>query len=123
MGDGPIIRSFFDEATNTVSHLVADPHTGAAAIIDPVLDFDSASGKVGAASAEKLLTEADKEGWCVCWVLETHAHADHLSAAQFVKERTGAHIAIGASAWIEIKTMVLIQSTLPVDGPAEGFGS
>lgn len=95
MGDGPIIRSFFDEATNTVSHLVADPHTGAAAIIDPVLDFNPASGKVGTASAEKILAEADSQGWCVCWVLETHAHADHLSAGAFIRERTGATIAIG----------------------------
>ena len=95
MGDGAIIRSFFDEATNTVSHLVADPHTGAAAVIDPVLDFNPASGQVGTASAEAILAEAEKEGWCVCLVLETHAHADHLSAAGFIKDRTGATIAIG----------------------------
>jgi glyoxylase-like metal-dependent hydrolase (beta-lactamase superfamily II) len=95
MGDGPIIRSFFDEATNTVSHIVADPHTGAAAVIDPVLDYDPASGEVATASAEKLLAEAEKEGWCICWVLETHAHADHLSAAEFIKEKTGATTAIG----------------------------
>ena len=95
MSEEPIIRSFFDEATNTVSHLVADPHTGAAAVIDPVLDFDPASGKVGTTSAEKLLAEVEKEGWFICWVLETHAHADHLSAAQFIKDTTGATIAIG----------------------------
>ena len=95
MGDGPIIRSFFDEATNTVSHLVADPHTGAAAVIDPVLDFNPASGQISTASADKLLAEVEKEGWNICWVLETHAHADHLSAAQFIKEMTGARIAIG----------------------------
>ncbi len=95
MSEEPIIRSFFDEATNTVSHLVADPHTGAAAVIDPVLDFDPASGKVSTASAERLLAEAEKEGWFICWVLETHAHADHLSAAQFFKEKAGATIAIG----------------------------
>ena len=95
MGDGPLIRSFFDEATNTVSHLVADPHTGAAAIIDPVLDYDPASGQIGTPSAEAMLAEAEKAGWCVCWVLETHAHADHLSAAEFIKEKTGATTAIG----------------------------
>ena len=95
MSEEPIIRSFFDEATNTVTHLVADPHTGAAAVIDPVLDFDPASGKVGTTSAEKLLAEVEKEGWFICWVLETHAHADHLSAAQFIKDTTGATIAIG----------------------------
>ena len=95
MGDGPIIRSFFDEATNTVSHLVADLHSGAAAVIDPVLDFNPASGQIGTASAEKILAAAEKENWCICWVLETHAHADHISSAQFIKERTGAATAIG----------------------------
>ena len=95
MGDLPVIRSFFDEATNTVSHIVADPATGAAAVIDPVLDFNPASGQVATSSAEKLLEEADKTGWCISWVLETHAHADHLSAAAFIKERTGASTAIG----------------------------
>ena len=95
MGDLPVIRSFFDEATNTVSHLVADPHTGAAAIIDPVLDFNPASGRIGTASADKVLAEAEKESWCVRWVLETHAHADHLTAAHVIKERTGATTAIG----------------------------
>ena len=95
MGEGPIIRSFFDEATNTVTHLVADPVTGAAAVIDPVLDYDPASGQIGTASAEKILAEADKQGWCICWVLETHAHADHLSAAEFIKEKTGATTGVG----------------------------
>lgn len=95
MGDGPIIRSFFDEATNTVTHIVADPATGAAAVIDPVLDYDPASGQIGTVSAEKLLAEAEKAGWCICWSLETHAHADHLSAAEFIKEKTGATTAIG----------------------------
>ena len=95
MSDRPIIRSFFDEATNTVSYLVADPTTGAAAVIDPVLDFEPASGRISTASAEKLLAEAEKEGWCIRWVLETHAHADHLSAAAFIKEKTGALTAIG----------------------------
>jgi len=95
MGAGPLIRSYFDEATNSVSHIVADPATGAAAVIDPVLDFDPASGKIGTASAERLLAEAKKAGWSICWVLETHAHADHLSAAHFIKQKTGAMTAIG----------------------------
>lgn len=95
MGEGPIIRSFFDEATNTVSHLVADPLTGAAAVIDPVLDFDAASGQVATTSADELLAEAETEGWKIVWILETHAHADHLSAAAYLKERTGATIGIG----------------------------
>lgn len=95
MGKGPLIRSVFDEATNSVTHIVADPSTGAAAIIDPVLDFDPASGAVSTVSARKLIAEAEKEGWTICWVLETHAHADHLSAAHFIREKTGARIAIG----------------------------
>ena len=95
MGDLPAIRSFFDEATNSVSHIVADPSTGAAAFIDPVLDFNPCSGQVGTASAEAMLAEADKQGWRVDWVLETHAHADHLSAAAFIQDRAGARTAIG----------------------------
>ena len=95
MADRPTIRSFFDEATNTVSHLVADPLTGAAAVIDPVLDFDAASGQVATASADQLLAEAEIEGWKIVWILETHAHADHLSAAAYLKEKTGATVGIG----------------------------
>jgi glyoxylase-like metal-dependent hydrolase (beta-lactamase superfamily II) len=95
VADRPTIRSFFDEATNTVSHLVADPLTGAAAVIDPVLDFDAASGQVATASADQLLAEAEIEGWKIVWILETHAHADHLSAAAYLKEKTGATIGIG----------------------------
>ena len=95
MADRPTIRSFFDEATNTVSHLVADPLTGAAAVIDPVLDFDAASGQVATASADQLLAEAEIEGWKIVWILETHAHADHLSAAAYLKEKTGAAVGIG----------------------------
>jgi glyoxylase-like metal-dependent hydrolase (beta-lactamase superfamily II) len=95
VADRPTIRSFFDEATNTVSHLVADPLTGGAAVIDPVLDFDPASGRVATASADKLLSAAEAEGWKIVWILETHAHADHLSAAAYLKEKTGATIGIG----------------------------
>lgn len=92
----PIIEAMFDEPTNTVSYLVADPRTGAAAVIDPVLDFDSASGTVDTRSAEALLAIAGERGWAIGRVLETHAHADHLSAAPFIRRRTGATIGIGA---------------------------
>jgi glyoxylase-like metal-dependent hydrolase (beta-lactamase superfamily II) len=94
MGE-PVIRAFFDEATNTVSYLVADPATGAAAAIDPVLDYNPASGEVGTRSAEAMIAAADAEGWAIRWVLETHAHADHLSAAAFIRSATDATIAIG----------------------------
>jgi glyoxylase-like metal-dependent hydrolase (beta-lactamase superfamily II) len=97
-GDGmskPLIDAFFHEPTNTVSYLVADPASGAAAVIDPVLDFDPCSGAVATASAEAVLAKAAERGWTVRLALETHAHADHLSAAPFFKERTGAKIGIG----------------------------
>lgn len=92
----PIVRSVFDEPTNTVTHLVADPATGAAAIIDPVLDFDAASGAVDVRSAQALLDMAAAQRWRVALILETHAHADHLSAAPWLKRQTGAPVGIGA---------------------------
>ncbi len=91
----PIIEAFFDEATNTISYLVADPATRVAAVIDPVLDFDLSSGEVDTASAERILAAAEEKGWRIAMVLETHAHADHLSAAPYIKVRTGAEIGIG----------------------------
>jgi glyoxylase-like metal-dependent hydrolase (beta-lactamase superfamily II) len=90
------ITAFFDEPTNTVSYLVADPAARTAAIIDPVLDFDLASGRVTTASAGKMLTAAEANGLRVEWVLETHAHADHLSAARVIRDRTGCKVGIGA---------------------------
>lgn len=91
----PIIEAFFDEPTNTISYLVADPATREAAVIDPVLDFDLASGEADARSAERILAFAAAHGWRIVMVLETHAHADHLSAAPFFKAKTGAWIGIG----------------------------
>ncbi len=92
----PFIKAFFDEPTNTISYLVGDPATRIAAVIDPVLDFDLASGEVDTRSAERILAFADEDGWQIAIVLETHAHADHLSAAPFIKAHTGAWIGIGA---------------------------
>lgn len=92
----PEIRGFFDEATNTVSYLVVDPESRAAAFVDPVLDYDPKSGKVSTASADRLLAAAGKAKARIEWILETHAHADHLSAAQYLKAKTGAKIGIGA---------------------------
>jgi glyoxylase-like metal-dependent hydrolase (beta-lactamase superfamily II) len=91
----PIIRAFFDEPTNTVSYIVADAATRQAAIIDPVLDYDHNSGEVDTRSVEAMLKAAAEAGYSIAWVLETHAHADHLSGAPFVKARTGAKIGIG----------------------------
>jgi glyoxylase-like metal-dependent hydrolase (beta-lactamase superfamily II) len=91
----PIIQAFFDEPTNTVSYLVADPATKKAVIIDPVLDYDHNAGTVDTRSVEAMLKAADEAGYAVEWALETHAHADHLSGAPFIKARTGAKIGIG----------------------------
>lgn len=91
----PEIRAFFDEATKTVTYLVWDAETREAAIIDPVLDFDFASGEVDTRSADRLLEAADAEGLRIVWALETHAHADHLSGAPYIKAKTGAKIGIG----------------------------
>jgi glyoxylase-like metal-dependent hydrolase (beta-lactamase superfamily II) len=95
MTQGPVIQSFFDEPTNTVSYLVADPATKEAAVIDPVLDYDHNGGSVDVGSAEALLAAAAEGGFRIVWALETHAHADHLSAAPYIKAKTGARIGIG----------------------------
>jgi len=95
MLSAPNIAAFFDEATNSVSYLVSDPATRAAAVIDPVLDFDPASGTIGTRSAERILSAAAEQGLRIEWVLETHVHADHLSAAAVIRERTGAKVGIG----------------------------
>lgn len=89
------IKAFFDEPTNTVTYLVSDPATKRAAIIDSVMDFDQKSGKASYVSAQKVIDAAKADGLTIEWVLETHAHADHLSAAPFIKEQTGASIGIG----------------------------
>jgi glyoxylase-like metal-dependent hydrolase (beta-lactamase superfamily II) len=91
----PQIQAFFDEPTNTVSYLVWDPVSRSGVAIDPVLDFDPASGIVDDGSVEELLNAAKAEGIAIEWVLETHIHADHLSGAPLIKQRTGARIAIG----------------------------
>src|SRR5688572_1165309 len=95
MSDKPLVEAFFDEPTNTISYLLADPATREAAVIDPVLDFDLAAGEADTRSAERILAFAAAQGWRIVMVLETHAHADHLSAAPFVKARTEAWIGIG----------------------------
>lgn len=90
-----VIRSFFDEDTFTVTHVIADPATGKAAIIDSVLDFDPAAGRTSHASADRVIDYVRSEGLEVEWLLETHAHADHLSAAPYLQEKLGGTLAIG----------------------------
>ena len=92
----PQVQGFFDPATSTVSYIVHDPASGKAAIIDPVLDFTPRNGRTGTASADALLAYLAQHNLTAVWLLETHAHADHLSAAHYLREQTGAPIAIGA---------------------------
>jgi glyoxylase-like metal-dependent hydrolase (beta-lactamase superfamily II) len=92
----PSVQAFFDHATNTVSYIVYDPATKKAAIIDPVLDFTPRNGRIATTSADALLTAAAGQGLDIIYVLETHAHADHLSAAHHLREVTGAPVVIGA---------------------------
>ncbi|HAI58804.1 MAG TPA: MBL fold metallo-hydrolase [Xanthomonadaceae bacterium] len=92
----PVVASFFDEATFTVSHVVRDPGGSACAIVDSVLDFDAASGRTAEHSARRLLEYVRDHALTVEWLLETHAHADHLSAAPLLKQRVGGTLAIGA---------------------------
>jgi glyoxylase-like metal-dependent hydrolase (beta-lactamase superfamily II) len=89
------IRAFFDEATNTISYLVQDPQSRHALVIDPVLDFDPKSGRTATHSADRVLDAARADGLTIDWILETHAHADHLSAAPYFLAATGARVAIG----------------------------
>lgn len=91
----PDIQAFFDEPTNTISYLVSDPSTGQSAVIDPVLDYDPKSGEVDTRSVETILKAAADRKLTIAWALETHAHADHLSGAPYIKAKTGAKIGIG----------------------------
>lgn len=89
------IQAFFHEPTHTVTYLVSDPVSRQAAVIDPVLDYDHASGRAHTGSVDRVLDAARQADLSIAWVLETHAHADHLSAAPHLRERTGARVAIG----------------------------
>lgn len=91
----PRIEAYFDEATNSVSYLVSDPATGTAAVIDPVVAFDVVSGTIDTAPADRMLADAEAAGLKVEWTLETHIHADHLSAGNHVRDRTGARLCAG----------------------------
>lgn len=88
-------QAFFDPRTWTVSYVVWDPATRRAAVIDPVLDYDFKSGRTSTSSADQLLAHLSAHQLAVDWILETHAHADHLSAAHYLRERVGGRIAIG----------------------------
>ena len=91
----PLVHAFFDEATNTLTYVVREPEGKACAIIDSVLDFDYASGRTDTRSADAVIDFLRKEVLDLRWILETHVHADHLSAAPYIQERLGGKIGIG----------------------------
>src|SRR5947209_2955939 len=95
MNAKPEVKGFFDEPTNTVSYLVWDAATKEAAVVDPVLNFDEKSGEANVSAADAILQAARALGLKIARVLETHAHADHLSAAPYIKQKTGACVCIG----------------------------
>jgi glyoxylase-like metal-dependent hydrolase (beta-lactamase superfamily II) len=95
VGLKPDVSGFYDEATGSVQYVVADPTTRRCAVIDPVLDFDPASGATRTNSADRLLRHIESEGLTLEWILDTHPHADHFSAAGYLKDVTGARTAIG----------------------------
>lgn len=96
MSSKPEVLSFFDEPTNTVTYIVADPDTKTCAIIDSVLDYDASSGRTSTESADEVIACIEKGGLETKWILETHAHADHFSAAPYLQSKLGGTIAIGA---------------------------
>lgn len=97
MTQSPIVRTFFDPTTFTACYVVHDPISKQAAIIDPVLDFTPRNGRTSTKSADALLAYVKEQGLDLVWLLETHAHADHLSAAHYLREQTGAPVVIGAA--------------------------
>ncbi len=91
----PDVKAFFDEATFTVTYVVSDKKTARAAIIDPVLDYDAASGRTATTSADQVIAHVKEMALTIDWILETHVHADHLSGAPYLKEKLGGRTAIG----------------------------
>ena len=93
----PEVHSFFDETTNAACYIVKDPSSSACAVIDSILDFDLASGRTSTSHADMLIKEITDKNWTLEWVIETHVHADHLSAAPYLAQQLGGKIAIGAN--------------------------
>ena len=96
MGVHPVVEGFFDEATNTISYIVRDPASDACAIVDSVMDIDYAAGRITYGHADALIARVRELGCRLDWIIETHVHADHLSAAPYIQERLGGRIGIGA---------------------------
>ncbi len=92
----PQVHSFFDEATNTISYVVKDPASDACAIIDSVMDINYAAGRITYEHADKMIAFVKDKGWTLEWIIETHVHADHLSAAPYIQQKLGGKIGIGS---------------------------
>ena len=118
-GVAPDVTGFYDEATGSIQYIVADPVTRRSAIIDPVLDFDPSSGSTRTTSADRLLKHIEGHGLILEWILDTHPHADHFSAAGYLKDATGASTGIGERV-VEIqrlwKGIYNLPDSVPVDG-------
>jgi glyoxylase-like metal-dependent hydrolase (beta-lactamase superfamily II) len=91
----PDVVAFFDAPTNTISYIVKDPNSNACAVIDSVMDFDYASGAIAYEGADKIIAHIKDNGWSLEWLIETHVHADHLSAAPYIQSRLGGKLGIG----------------------------
>ncbi|MDO6428175.1 MBL fold metallo-hydrolase [Thalassotalea sp. 1_MG-2023] len=115
----PVVISFFHDETCTFTYVVFDAEQRSGVVIDPVLDFDQASGKVSYESANKVLDYVNEHQLTIEWILETHAHADHLTAAQYLKDNTNAQVAIGKGIAVVQKTFKKIYNLsekFPVEG-------
>lgn len=91
----PEVHGFFDPATNTISYIVKDPASDACAVIDSVMDFDQAAGRISFESADRMIEFIRSHGWRLEWIIETHVHADHLSGAPYIQEQLGGKLGIG----------------------------
>ncbi len=114
----PDVAGFFDKRTFSIQYVVSDPATKKCAIVDPVLDFDEKSGATGTMNADRILDYVSEKGLTVEWILDTHPHADHFSAARYLKSRTGAPTAIGTHV-VEVQQLWKNIYNWP-DFPADG---
>lgn len=115
----PIVTGFFEPRTSSIQYIVADPETRCCAIIDPVLDFDPKSGATATRSADLLLAHISGTGYSLTWILDTHPHADHFSAAGYLKEKTGALTGTGEKV-IEVQKLWKGIYNLPESFPTDG---
>jgi glyoxylase-like metal-dependent hydrolase (beta-lactamase superfamily II) len=114
----PHVRGFYEHLTSSIQYVVSDPATRRCAVIDPVLDFDEKSGSTATRSADEILDHVAEHDLSVAWILDTHPHADHFSAAQYLKRRTGAPTAIGEHV-VDVQALwkdIYNWPTLPADG-------